>query len=118
VSNYKPKVSGIEIGIIKSKDESKIGMMNAVTKKQQEAVHSKQQRIEMKEKCEKEVARQHRILEQTQIEMAQQQKENEEKLKAGTTHVVSRLSKKRKAKLDKIDHDDTLSPAEKEALRA
>ena len=38
VSNYKPKVSGIEIGILKTKDEAKIGMMKEVVQQQSIAV--------------------------------------------------------------------------------
>lgn len=63
VSNYKPKVSGIEIGILKAKDEAKIGMMKEVVQQQTLAVQAKNVREQMQKQIEAERIKQHTLLE-------------------------------------------------------
>jgi ATP-dependent RNA helicase DDX54/DBP10 len=49
IKNYKPKMSGLEIGILKTKDEARIGVFTEVIKKQSESQKQKQERQALKD---------------------------------------------------------------------
>tara|TARA_B110000305_G_C18940901_1_gene403901 strand:+ start:98 stop:361 length:264 start_codon:yes stop_codon:yes gene_type:complete len=71
----------------------------------------------MYEKYKDQVRVQTEILEKNQIEMIAKQRENAAKLEVSSEfETKNRMSKKRKAKVDKIKNDDTLTEAEKQNL--
>jgi hypothetical protein len=47
LKGYKPKASGLEIGILKSKDEGKIGMFREAMAEQKESRILKENRLQM-----------------------------------------------------------------------
>jgi len=59
VSSYKPKITGIEVGIIKAKDQTGLDIMSTITKQQKQAVENKRVRMEMHHKLQ--VARQKQV---------------------------------------------------------
>lgn len=50
LKTYKPKASGLEIGIMKTKDEGKIGMFQEAIQEQKDSKMIKDSRIKMYEK--------------------------------------------------------------------
>lgn len=103
MSNYKPKVTALEVGIIKAKDMVGLNIMQNLNKEQATAVENKKVRKEMELECEKVRQRQVEILERNQIEMSKWERENDQKLKhSSQDRNVSRMSKKRRQKIQKI----------------
>jgi len=103
VSGYKPRAAAIELGLIKAKDDDAVSMIQKVAKDQQNAVKAKQVRIDMQKKLEKERDHQMHLLEQNQIELSKWEKMNNEKLEVKSVHNdTSRMSKKRRMKMEKV----------------
>ena len=116
LKNYKPKNSGLELGILKTKDERKISSFQDALRQQNLSKLAKDQRIQARKEYEAEIHKQEQILERNQIEMKAKEVENEKKLEECPKDSEVRMSKKRKQKMDKIQKDDSLTEAEKEAL--
>ena len=96
LKNYKPKNSGLELGILKTKDERKISSFQDALRQQNLSKLAKDQRIQARKEYEAEIHKQEQILERNQIEMKAKEVENEKKLEECPKDSEVRMSKKRK----------------------
>ena len=117
LKNYKPKASGLEIGILKTKDEGQISIFKEAIKEQNHSKLIKQEREKMRAHYDREVEKHAELLQQNQIEMKTIEKKNDEILQSrSASENKIRLSKKRRARIEKINTDSSLNETEKENL--
>ena len=117
LKNYKPKASGLEIGILKTKDEGQISIFKEAIKEQNHSKLIKQEREKMRAHYDREVEKHAELLQQNQIEMKTIEKKNNEILQnRSASENKVRLSKKRRARIEKINADGSLNETEKENL--
>lgn len=123
LKTYKPKQSTMEIGIIKTKDGQRISELQESLGIQLKSKEDKEQRIKLQKQYDDELKLQHSILEKNQIYMRNLEIKNDKKLEQNTkegikssNRNVSKMSKKRKAKFDKIMSDNTLNEKEKQSI--
>ena len=117
LKNYKPKASGLEIGILKTKDEGQISIFKEAIKEQNHSKLIKQEREKMRAHYDREVEKHAELLQQNQIEMKTIEKKNDEILQSrSASENKIRLSKKRRARIEKINTNSSLNETEKENL--
>jgi hypothetical protein len=80
LKNYKPTASGLEIGILKTKDEKQINIFKDALKDQNHSKLLKLERERMREHYEREVEKHAELLSRNEIEMRTIEKNNDEKL--------------------------------------
>jgi len=80
VKNYKPKQAALHIGILKTRDEERIGIFNTVIEEQKQSSIIKKEREKMQKQYEKELQDYKRVLEKNHIEMRNRELKNNELL--------------------------------------
>ena len=117
LSSFKPKQSALEIGLAKSMDTSRLQKFQSVLSLQKNKYQEKIERKEYEKTVKSQFEREQRVHDQTVIKLKQLEAENDKKLEmSSTVSYGTKMSKKRRQRLERIKADETLTPREKEQL--